>query len=143
MDRAGRRLRPARRFDPEPVGMAVVVQRMVRAEAAGVLCAANPVTAARDEAVVDASSGLGEVVVAGPVIPDQVVVGKMVAPDQEAARAMAGTTHTARVPRPKPASWRPARASGLGPLRVPVYLGASTSESNARAPVSPFSPWGP
>ncbi len=56
--------------------MAVVVQRMVPAESAGVLMTANPVTGARDEIVVDATSGLGEAVVAGTVTPDHVVLDK-------------------------------------------------------------------
>src|SRR3712207_5255004 len=51
-----------------------VVQRMVPAEHAGVLFTANPVTGARDEVVIDASSGLGEAVVAGLVTPDHYVI---------------------------------------------------------------------
>src|SRR5690606_32739699 len=55
--------RRRRGIDPGDVAIAVVVQRMVEAEAAGVMFSANPVTGARDELVVDASSGLGEAVV--------------------------------------------------------------------------------
>jgi rifampicin phosphotransferase len=51
-----------------------VVQRMVDAEFAGVMFTANPVTGARDEVVVDASSGLGEAVVSGLVTPDHYVL---------------------------------------------------------------------
>src|SRR5918995_277466 len=40
--------------------IAVVVQRMVDADVAGVMFTANPVTGARDEVVLDASRGLGE-----------------------------------------------------------------------------------
>jgi rifampicin phosphotransferase len=50
--------------------IAVVVQRMVDAEVAGVMFTANPVTGARDEILVDASRGLGEAVVSGLVTPD-------------------------------------------------------------------------
>jgi len=50
--------------------LAVVVQRMVDAEVAGVMFTANPVTGGRDEVVVDASRGLGEAVVSGMVTPD-------------------------------------------------------------------------
>jgi pyruvate,water dikinase len=60
--------------DEQAVKLAVVVQRMVFAEAAGVLFTANPVTGARDEIVVDASPGLGEAVVAGLVTPDHFVL---------------------------------------------------------------------
>ncbi len=49
--------------------MAVVLQQLVAAEMAGVLFTRNPVTGA-DERVVEASWGLGEVVVAGLVTPD-------------------------------------------------------------------------
>ncbi|WP_426997911.1 PEP/pyruvate-binding domain-containing protein [Pseudarthrobacter sp. N5] len=56
------------------VALAVVVQRMVDAVAAGVLFTANPVTGRRHEAVIDASPGLGESVVSGAVNPDHFVV---------------------------------------------------------------------
>ncbi|MGW0823674.1 PEP/pyruvate-binding domain-containing protein [Streptomyces sp. NPDC002845] len=60
----------------EEVSIAVVVQRMVDAEYAGVMFTANPVTGARDEIVVDAGAGLGEAVVAGLTTPDHFVLGK-------------------------------------------------------------------
>jgi phosphohistidine swiveling domain-containing protein len=56
------------------VELAVVVQRMVDAEVAGVLFTANPVTGRRRQAVIDASFGLGESVVSGSVNPDHFVV---------------------------------------------------------------------
>ena len=61
-------------LDHRAVKLAVVVQRMVAAEAAGVLFTANPVTGARNEVVIDANPGLGEAVVAGLVTPDHVVL---------------------------------------------------------------------
>ena len=54
--------------------IAVVVQRMVPSEHAGVLFTADPVTGARDRVVVEASPGLGEAVVSGLVTPEHVVV---------------------------------------------------------------------
>ncbi len=54
--------------------MAVVVQRMVDAEFAGVMFTANPVTGERDQIVIDANPGLGEAVVSGLVTPDHYVV---------------------------------------------------------------------
>ncbi|MDQ0863205.1 PEP/pyruvate-binding domain-containing protein [Arthrobacter globiformis] len=66
--------RASRNIDPATVALAVVVQRMVDAEAAGVMFTANPVTGRRREAVIDASSGLGEAVVSGAVNPDHFVV---------------------------------------------------------------------
>jgi pyruvate,water dikinase len=62
--------RAKNRIDPRSVALAVVVERMVEAEAAGVLFTANPVTGRRREAVIDASVGLGEAVVSGAVNPD-------------------------------------------------------------------------
>ena len=64
-------------IEPSEVWMAVVVQQMVGAEAAGVLFTANPMTGARDEIVLDASWGLGEAIVGGLVTPDHIVVDKV------------------------------------------------------------------
>ncbi|MEU3766568.1 PEP/pyruvate-binding domain-containing protein [Amycolatopsis keratiniphila] len=50
--------------------IAVIVQRLVDAECAGVLYTANPVSGRRSEIVVDAAPGLGEAVVSGAVTPD-------------------------------------------------------------------------
>ncbi|MDP9693210.1 UNVERIFIED_ORG: pyruvate,water dikinase [Arthrobacter globiformis] len=66
--------RASRNIDPATVALAVVVQRMVDAEAAGVMFTANPVTGRRGETVIDASPGLGEAVVSGAVNPDHFVV---------------------------------------------------------------------
>jgi rifampicin phosphotransferase len=57
-------------FDHRKVRMAVVVQRMVSAEAAGILFTADPVTGNRKVAAVDAGFGLGEALVSGLVNPD-------------------------------------------------------------------------
>jgi pyruvate,water dikinase len=59
---------------PRSVRLAVVVQRMVEAEVAGVLFTANPLTGKRRETVIDANPGLGEAVVAGTTTPDHFVV---------------------------------------------------------------------
>ncbi|HVK23206.1 MAG TPA: PEP/pyruvate-binding domain-containing protein [Actinokineospora sp.] len=61
-------------IDGADVAIAVVVQELVPADAAGVLFTANPVTGARDEQVVNAAWGLGESVVGGHVTPDTYVV---------------------------------------------------------------------
>ena len=63
-------------IEPSQVALAVVVQDMVDADAAGVLFTANPTTGRRDEVVVAAAWGLGEAVVSGSVTPDDVVVDK-------------------------------------------------------------------
>lgn len=54
--------------------LAILVQRMVAAEAAGVAFSANPVTGARDETLVSAVRGLGEALVGGEVDADEFVV---------------------------------------------------------------------
>ncbi|HEX4903318.1 MAG TPA: phosphoenolpyruvate synthase, partial [Acidimicrobiales bacterium] len=56
--------------------IAVVVQRLVDADRAGVLFTADPSTRARDRLVVEGAFGLGEVVVSGAVEPDTYVVSK-------------------------------------------------------------------
>ena len=52
------------------VAMAVVVQRLVPSDVAGVLFTANPQTGSKNEMLVEASWGLGESVVSGLVQPD-------------------------------------------------------------------------
>jgi len=57
-------------FDHRKVAMAVVVQRMVFAQASGVLFTADPVTSNRKVTAVEAGLGLGESLVSGHVNPD-------------------------------------------------------------------------
>jgi phosphohistidine swiveling domain-containing protein len=59
---------------PDSVRLAVVVQRMVEAEAAGVMFTANPANGRRDQTVISAALGLGESVVSGTVTTDDMVV---------------------------------------------------------------------
>ena len=61
-------------IDPAGVALAVVVQRMVDADTAGVMFTANPLTGRRRQIVIDAGPGLGEAVVSGAVNPDHFVV---------------------------------------------------------------------
>lgn len=65
--------------DVGEVRMAVVVQEMVEPQVSGVMFTANPITAATDELVINASWGLGESVVQGSVTPDEYTV-KVVRP---------------------------------------------------------------
>ena len=62
------------RLGSEAGGIAVVVQVMVPADAAGVVFTADPLTGALDRLVINAAWGLGEGVVGGMVTPDQWVV---------------------------------------------------------------------
>jgi pyruvate,water dikinase len=63
-------------IEPEGLSLAVVVQMLVPAEAAGILFTANPVTGRRNEAMISAAWGLGEAVVGGLVTPDSLIVDK-------------------------------------------------------------------
>ncbi|MBI4614343.1 MAG: phosphoenolpyruvate-utilizing enzyme [Planctomycetes bacterium] len=63
-------------ISPAELAIAVVVQRMVPAEASGVLFTADPVGGGRDRMVVEAGWGLGEGIVNGQVATDSYVVEK-------------------------------------------------------------------
>jgi pyruvate,water dikinase len=63
-------------IDPASVSLAVVVQALVQADAAGILFTANPLTGARDEIAIDAAWGLGEAIVSGLVTPDHIIADK-------------------------------------------------------------------
>ncbi|MHC1781797.1 MAG: PEP/pyruvate-binding domain-containing protein [Anaerolineaceae bacterium] len=63
-------------IDPGGVALAVIVQELVFAEAAGVMFTANPVNGNRKEALINAAWGLGEAVVSGAVTPDTLTVEK-------------------------------------------------------------------
>ncbi|MBT2568658.1 phosphoenolpyruvate synthase [Arthrobacter sp. ISL-85] len=59
---------------PGQVRLAVVIQQMVEAEAAGVMFTANPANGRRDQTVISAAWGLGEAVVSGAVTTDDLTV---------------------------------------------------------------------
>ena len=61
-------------FEHDKVFLCIVVQAMIEAEVAGILFTANPVNGDRDEALLNASWGLGEAVVSGMVTPDTITV---------------------------------------------------------------------
>jgi pyruvate,water dikinase len=78
--------------------MAVLIQRLVPADAAGVAFTANPVSGARDETLVSAVRGLGDRLVSGEVTPDEWIIrgdradcrgGAVGAIDAETARSIA------------------------------------------------------
>jgi phosphohistidine swiveling domain-containing protein len=71
---AGATAAPAGDPSGSGAGMAVLVQVMVAAEAAGVAFTANPLTGDRDEVVISAVRGLGERLVAGQATGDQWIV---------------------------------------------------------------------
>jgi len=63
-------------IDQQSVALAVIVQELVPADAAGVLFTANPLNGRRDQVVINAAWGLGEAVVSGTVTPDTITVDK-------------------------------------------------------------------
>ena len=65
-------------FEHDQVLMAVAVQKMVNARAAGVAMTLNPVNGDRSKVVIDSSYGLGESVVSGEVTPDNFMVDKII-----------------------------------------------------------------
>ena len=63
-------------IDPDAVSLAVVVQMLVPADAAGIMFTANPLNGRRDETLINAAWGLGEAIVGGLVTPDSYTVDK-------------------------------------------------------------------
>ncbi|MHB0976469.1 MAG: PEP/pyruvate-binding domain-containing protein [Candidatus Aquicultorales bacterium] len=68
--------RAQRGFSHEQVAMGVIVQRLVQAEAAGVLFTSDPVGGRSDRIVIEACFGLGEALVSGTVTPDRITLSK-------------------------------------------------------------------
>ncbi|MDD2980760.1 MAG: PEP/pyruvate-binding domain-containing protein [Hespellia sp.] len=63
-------------YDQSSVALAVVIQRMIESEVAGVLFTVNPVTGDENQMQINASYGLGESVVSGRVTADSYVCDK-------------------------------------------------------------------
>jgi rifampicin phosphotransferase len=68
--------RARQNIPPDQVALAVVVQELVFAQAAGVMFTANPLNGRRDELMITAAWGLGEAIVSGAVTPDTITVNK-------------------------------------------------------------------
>lgn len=62
--------------DCYPVGVAVVVQKMVESEVSGICFTVHPVTKNRNQMVIEVGWGLGEAIVGGKITPDSYVVSK-------------------------------------------------------------------
>ncbi len=63
-------------ISPDSVALAVVVQELVFADAAGIMFTANPINGNRDEVIINAAWGLGEAIVSGAVTPDTLTMDK-------------------------------------------------------------------
>jgi phosphohistidine swiveling domain-containing protein len=97
-------------IDPATASLAVVVQQMVDAKAAGVMFTANPSNGRRDEVVISAAWGLGESVVSGSVNTDNIVVrksdGTVVSSDTADKAVMTVTAEQRTEERPVPEDQR-------------------------------------
>ncbi|MGA4989666.1 PEP/pyruvate-binding domain-containing protein [Nonomuraea bangladeshensis] len=104
----------------DDVALAVVVQELVDADAAGIMFTADPVTGALDETVINASWGLGEAVVGGQVTPDTLVLrgGEIVREQVGDKTVMTVRTPDGTEDRPVPAELR----------RAPVLSAAQAAE---------------
>lgn len=115
---------------PQDVSIAVVVQKLVPADAAGILFTANPLTGARDQVVINAAWGLGEAIVGGQVTPDTLVVdkvsGKVI--EQQISNKIVMTVRTTEGTREEPvpadrrsrAALDPAQASALARIGLRI-----------------------
>jgi len=67
-------------FDHRKVLLSVIVQKMIKAEASGIMFTADPMTSDRKPLTIDAGFGLGEALVSGLINPDiyKVVDGRIV-----------------------------------------------------------------
>ncbi len=63
-------------IDHQQVEMAVIVQRQIEPEAAGVAFTLDPVTGSRSRIVIESCRGLGEALVSGKVQPDRILLRK-------------------------------------------------------------------
>lgn len=115
-------------IDPEGLSLAVVVQRLVPAEVAGVLFTANPMNGRRDQALVNAAWGLGEAVVGGSVTPDCFIVtnetGQVVERTISDKRVMTVRVDGGTTERPVPDELRCTPSLTDGQLAELVALGA-------------------
>ena len=112
--------RARQNIEPNDVALAVVIQELVFAEAAGVMFTANPVSGRRDELMITAAWGLGEAIVSGAVTPDTITVnkskGRIV--QRETAEKLVMTVRTDSGTREQPVPERLKRTPVLNNARV-------------------------
>jgi len=65
-----------RKLNHTPVSVAVVVQKMVQSDVSGVCFTVHPVTKDKNQMVIEAVWGLGEILVSGQITPDTYVIEK-------------------------------------------------------------------
>ncbi len=109
--------------DEDSLAMAVVVQRLVPAEVAGVLFTTNPLDPEGKTMLVEASWGLGESVVSGKVMPDRFRLDRETGTLQEQQVAVKTHQVTADGPCPVPAEKQQVRCLEESQLTQLVELG--------------------
>ncbi|GAA4044688.1 PEP/pyruvate-binding domain-containing protein [Nonomuraea soli] len=112
----------------DDVAMAVVVQELADAEAAGILFTADPVSGDRSTTVINASWGLGEAVVGGLVTPDTYTVGDAVEAEVSDKTVMTVRTADGTAERPVPEESRRARVLDDARVRELTALGRRIEE---------------
>lgn len=68
--------RHEKRLDKDKISVAVVIQDMVQSKISGITFTANPVTKNKSQMVIEASYGLGEMIVGGKITPDRYFINK-------------------------------------------------------------------
>lgn len=68
--------RVEKKFEHMKVGIAVPIQLMVQADAAGIMFTVDPVTNDKTKIMIEAGLGLGEAIVSGSVTPDRYLIDK-------------------------------------------------------------------
>lgn len=109
--------RNRKKIDQGQVTMAVVIQPMIDADAAGVMFTANPLTGAAGEIHIDATWGLGEAVIAARWKPDHFVAQKV---DPAGERGVFDRTIQERVVASKSVMDVPAPEGGIQTLVLPA-----------------------
>jgi len=121
---------------PDEVALAVVIQELVFADAAGVMFTANPVTGRLDELMITAAWGLGEAIVSGAVTPDTITVSKStqrpVRRKRPKKRSMTVRTETSTSEQPVPERLKKAQVLNNARVKELARLGLAIEELYAR-----------
>ncbi len=106
------RYRQPTRLRGDDMGMAVIVQQMVCADASGVMFTADPVAHDRNRLVIEACYGTGDALVAGRVAPDRFVIDKL-------TRALVRQSLSEQMRKDRAEKADPAQADGARTVREP------------------------
>ena len=113
------------KVDQSTVALAVVVQELVDAKAAGILFTVNPMDGNADEVVINAAWGLGEAIVGGMVSPDTITADKAngQVKQYDAAEKAIMTVRTAKGTQDKVIKGRKRKARVLSDAQVAELVG--------------------